>query len=118
MESTGSRGLEPVEGELWKAILRLVIFLPLVLLLAYWSIRIGASRGQMWQGSRNLRVVERIALGPKSGLCIVKVGQEYYLMGISEQRIELLKELPHYEEQETPTLRGSWPVRRSPWSKE
>ena len=107
-----------MEGDLWKALLRLVIFLPLVLLLAYWSIRIGASRGQMWQGSRNLQVMERIALGTKAGLCIVKVGREYYLIGISEQKIELLKELPQYEEQETPKLRGSWQNLMGPRTKE
>lgn len=107
-----------MEGELWKALLRLVIFLPLVLLLAYWSIRFGASRGQMWQGSRNLRVMERIALGQKAGLCIVKVGQEYYLIGISEQKIELLKELPQYEEPETPKLKGPWQNLMGPGTKE
>ncbi|NLC77284.1 MAG: flagellar biosynthetic protein FliO [Clostridia bacterium] len=97
-----------MERELWTAVLRIVIFLPLVLLLAYFSIKVGASRGQMWTGSGNLRLVERIALGPKAGLCIVKVGQEYYLIGVSEQKVELLKELPHYVEQEKPKLRGSW----------
>ena len=103
-----------MEGDLWKALLRLFLFLPLVLLLAYFSIRIGASRSQLWRGSHSMQIMERVALGPKAGLCIVKVGQQYYLIGVSEQRVELLKELPHYQEPEIPKLKGSWPKWMSP----
>lgn len=87
-----------MEGELWKAVLRLIFFLPLVLLLAYWSIKIGATRGPWTKGSSQMRLVERIALSPKTGLCVVKIGSSYYLIGTSEQSVKLLKELPDYEE--------------------
>lgn len=105
-----------MEGELWKAILRLIIFLPLVLLLAYWSIKVGASRGPLSQNTRNMRLVERIALGPKTGLCIVRISGKYYLIGISEQKVELLKELADYGEAE-PVEMGvqNWQKLRGPW---
>lgn len=113
-----------MEGELWKAILRIIIFLPMVVLLAYFSIKLGASRGQMWQSSGSMRIVERIPLGAKAGLCIVKVGEEYYLIGVSEQGVSLLKELPHYREtgkaghKEWQNWRGSWTKWMNPRGKE
>lgn len=115
-----------MEGELWKALLRVIIFLPLVLLLAYWSIRFGASKGPLSQSSKTMNIVERIAVGPKSSLCIVKIGEQYLLIGISEQKIELLKELPDYGEldsikmgvQERQNLRGLWNNWLGPKTKE
>ncbi|HHW08101.1 MAG TPA: flagellar biosynthetic protein FliO [Clostridia bacterium] len=105
-----------MEGDLWTAVLRVIIFLPLVVLLAYWSIKFGASRGQLWQGSGSMRVVERLPLGPKTGLCIVRVGEEYYLIGISEAGVSLLKELPHYRET-AQVGNGEWQNWRDSWTK-
>lgn len=87
-----------MEGELWKALLRLVVFLPLILLLAYWSIKLAAVRGPFSQNSKNIQLVERLPLGVKNSICVIKVTGQYYLMGVSEQRVELLKELPDYQE--------------------
>lgn len=105
-----------MEGDLWTAILRVILFLPIVVLLAYWSIRIGASRGYFWQGSGSMRVVERLPLGPKAGLCIVKVGEEYYLIGFSEAGVNLLKELPHYQEA-VPAGHRDWQNWRDSWNR-
>lgn len=105
-----------MEGDLWKAVVRVIIFLPIVVLLAYWSIKLGASRGQWWQDSGSMRVVDRLLLGPKAGLCIVKVGEEYYLIGFSEAGVNLLKELPDYQEP-VPLRHRDWQNWRDSWGK-
>lgn len=40
-----------------------------------------------------MRIVERMPLGQKSSLCIVKVLDKYYLMSCTEQHNEIIKEL-------------------------
>lgn len=92
-----------MEGELWKALLRLVIFLPLILLLAYWSIKLAAMKGPFSQGTKNMQLVEKLSLGTKNSLCVIKINGKYYLLGVSEQGVELLKELPDYQEIDTNT---------------
>ncbi|MFA5536017.1 MAG: flagellar biosynthetic protein FliO [Bacillota bacterium] len=103
-----------MEGEFWKALLRIAIFLPLVLLLAYWSIKLAAVRGPFSQGSKNMQIIERLPLTTKNSLYVVKLSEQYFLIGVSEQRVELLKELSDYPEikrnssLEWERLQGSW----------
>lgn len=49
------------------------------------------------QGTRNLRIVERMPLSQKSSLCIVKVLDKYYLMSCTEQHNEIIRELEEGE---------------------
>ncbi|NLM46499.1 MAG: flagellar biosynthetic protein FliO [Firmicutes bacterium] len=45
-------------------------------------------------GSRaNLRVVERLALGARLSLCLVKVGKRYLLLGVTPTRVDFLAEI-------------------------
>lgn len=53
------------------------------------------------QGSKNMQIVERLPLSPKSSLCIVKVLDKYYLMSCTEQHNELIQELDMTEEKTT-----------------
>ena len=88
-----------MKWEFWKALLRLAIFLPLVIGLAYWSIRFGAKKGgYLTAASKNMRLLERLSLGPKACLCIVQVSGRYYLLGVTEREITLLRELTDYRE--------------------
>ncbi|HHX51437.1 MAG TPA: flagellar biosynthetic protein FliO [Clostridia bacterium] len=90
-----------MEWEFWKALLRLAIFLPLVIGLAYWSIRFGATKGgYLTAASKNMRLMERLSLGPKTGLCIVQVAGRYYLLGVTEREVTFLQELTDYTESE------------------
>jgi len=75
---------------------RMVLVLALVLVLAYFSLRLGLPK--LYPGSpsgtRLMTVVERLALAPKSWLYIVKVGEEFLLIGVDGGEITYLKELP------------------------
>ena len=85
------------------AILRLLILLPLVLGLAYLVIRFGL-RGFGYsyagQSSFGMSVIDRLPLGPKSSLVVVRVAGNYFLMSCNEGKVELLRELDSYPEVE------------------
>lgn len=85
---------------LWLFI-RLIIVLPLVLALAYFTIKYGLARGRGFAttGTRHMRVVEHLPLGPKGGLALVEVGGRYYLMAFQENNVSLLKEFDTLPEQ-------------------
>ncbi|HHX74349.1 MAG TPA: flagellar biosynthetic protein FliO [Firmicutes bacterium] len=45
-------------------------------------------------GSRaNMRVVDRLALGVRISLCLVKVGKRYLLLGVTPTRVDCLAEI-------------------------
>lgn len=70
--------------------------LAVVLALAYVSIKFGYQRLYQLQFNqeRLMNVVERMALGPKAGLYIVEIKGEVLLIGVNENQISCLKELP------------------------
>lgn len=77
---------------LWLFI-KLITLLPLILFLAYLTIKYGLSRaGGAAMGSKYMRRVDHLPLGPKTGLTLVEVGGRYYLVACQENQITLLKE--------------------------
>lgn len=97
-----------VDFSIWEAVLRLVIFLPLVMVLAYVAVRYGL--GHYYRSASvggGMRVVERISLSPKSFLAVVKVGDHYYLVAAGEGGTRLLQELSDYQEKEAPVAAGT-----------
>ncbi|WP_227767225.1 flagellar biosynthetic protein FliO [Zhaonella formicivorans] len=82
--------------DLFGAVLRLMIFLPLVVVLAYLSIKYGLGKAQHFRVAAHLQVVDRLILGPKAGLYVVKVVDRYYVLAVNEHRTTLLKELADY----------------------
>ncbi|KUK81058.1 MAG: Flagellar biogenesis protein [Pelotomaculum thermopropionicum] len=78
---------------IWAAV-RLLVFLPLVLGLAYLVLKYGlARRYAVKPGTRHMRLVEQLSLGPKTGLSLVELGGRYYLMAHQENSVQLIKEL-------------------------
>lgn len=85
-----------MEFEFWKALLRIIITLPFVLLLAFLFIKYVVVRKKSSFGQGYLQVIEQIGVGNRANLIIVRIGEEYYLFGVTEQRIELLLKLDDY----------------------
>lgn len=97
-----------MDQEMFAAIVRLVIFLPVVAALAYFTVKYGLARRQGWFGARRyLRVVEQLPLGPRTGLSLVQVGKEYFLIGFHDGKLSLLKEFAQLPE-ELPAAAAAW----------
>lgn len=88
-----------MDWQFFWALLRLLVFLPLVLGLAYLATRYVASWRYRWQGGGPyLEVVEHLALGPRTGLYVVRLGNKYCLFAGTEAGLNLIKELEDYPE--------------------
>lgn len=76
--------------------IKMMLALVLVLVLAYFSLKLGFPRlySSSFSGEKNMAIVERLALTPKAWLYIVKVGEEIMLIGVDGTNITYLKELP------------------------
>lgn len=85
-----------LEFDFWKALLRILIFLPLVLIFALFFIRFFLSRKSFSFHRGYLQVMEQTGIGNKASLVIVKVGEEYFLYSVTENQIQMINKLPDY----------------------
>jgi len=85
--------------ESFLAFMRVLFSLLFVLALAWWCTRYGLPLLQGTQARRksNMAVVERIPLGMRGSLCLVKVGERFLLIGLTPVKIECLAEIPASE---------------------
>ena len=80
--------------ELYKVYLRLLLVYPLIIVLAYFGLRFFLHRFAPAFGlGRRVQVLERTALNNRTFLFVVKVDEDYLLIGVSAYTIALLKEL-------------------------
>ena len=86
-----------MEWDFWGALLRLIICLPVVVILIYAVIKYGLARNY-YRKQGSLQVLEQVFLSPKTRIAIIKVADEYLLIGCSEKDIVLLKQLDAYPE--------------------
>lgn len=81
-------------GEMIAAALRLLIVLPLVTAMAYFFIKYGlARRSRILSGTRRMRIVEQLPIGPKTFITLVDVGGVYYLLAQHENGVTVVNEL-------------------------
>lgn len=72
---------------------QMIFALVIVILLIYITSKFGKKfTGQSLR--RNLRIVDRLAVSNKSSICVVKVGEEVLLLGVTENNINILEKLP------------------------
>lgn len=99
--------MQPVDKEIWWAYFKIAISLPLVLLLAYISIRYLGRKNFSCAGRRRMRVREQLWLGAKTAIHLIEVGGNIFLIGQQEGGLFLLKELnelPAFLEEEKNAL--------------
>ena len=80
-------------------ILGSLIMIVLILLFTYWATRWYARRMGPSLSGRNIRIVDRAALSNSASLVIARVCGKYYLLGVGEKGVTLLRELEDFEEQ-------------------
>ncbi len=86
--------------EVYQAALRLLLVFPLVIILTYFGLRYFLGRFAPAFGmGRRVQVLERSALNNRTFLYVVKVGDDYLLVGATVNSVVLLKDLgPHWGE--------------------
>lgn len=70
------------------------IFMSAIILgAAYYVTKYIAKRGFKASGNKNLKIVESVSLGIDKSLMLVKVGEQYLLLGSTQKSISMLAEI-------------------------
>lgn len=83
-----------MDSQFIASILKLIIFLPVVIILAYVCLKFGGNRMMNMGGGRLIRIVERVPLSSKSFICIAIINDTPYVISSTESKVEILMELP------------------------
>ena len=86
-----------VDGEFWLLILKIIVFLPFVLFLLYFSLKYGGNKLQKLQNGKYMKILDRISLSKENSIIVVKIGEKAYAISSSAKEIAILFELPKEE---------------------
>jgi flagellar protein FliO/FliZ len=86
-----------IDGEFWMLMFKIIVFLPLILLLLYLSLKYGGNKLQKLQNGKYMKILDRIALSKDNSIVVVKIGEKAYAISSSSKKIEILFELPKEE---------------------
>ena len=75
-----------------------LVMIALVLVLTYYATRWYAGRMGPAVSGKNIRVIDRVSLSNNAALVIACVCGKYYLLGMSEHGVTLIRELEDFEE--------------------
>lgn len=74
-----------------------ILAIILILFLTYIASKYISKKVPMANNGGNIRIVERMALAQDKFLAVIEISNKYYLIGVSSNNINLLKELDDYE---------------------
>ena len=77
----------------WASVAKLILALPVVVVLAYLSLRMSASVSARAAVGANLEVLEKKALSKNQFLYIVKAGTSYHLMAGPDHNMTLIRDM-------------------------
>ncbi|HBM81495.1 MAG: flagellar biosynthetic protein FliO [Clostridiales bacterium] len=80
-------------GEFAASIIKIIIFLPMIILLAYISIKIGGRGISNMTNGRIIKIIEKVPLSGKAFLCVAQIEDKYYALSCTEKSIDVLMEL-------------------------
>ncbi|MEG0895886.1 MAG: flagellar biosynthetic protein FliO [Oscillospiraceae bacterium] len=70
-----------------------ILAVVLVLVLCYYSCKFIGKRYGTTAGGHNIKIMEKVMFSQDKGIAIVKICDEYYCVGISNQSINILTKL-------------------------
>ncbi|MBU5483025.1 flagellar biosynthetic protein FliO [Clostridium sp. MSJ-11] len=85
-------------------LLKILIFLPFILLLIYTSLKMGGDKLQNIQNGRYMKILDRLPLSKDNAILAVKIGDKGYIVSSSNGKVEILFPL---EEDELKKLESS-----------
>lgn len=77
----------------FKMIFELMIYLPFILFLIYFSLKLGGSKLQSIQSGNYIKIVEKVTLTKDSQIMLIKLGDKGYVMSCTKERNEILSQL-------------------------
>lgn len=86
-----------MDVQFWWMFLKIVIFLPFILILIYISMKYGGSKLQNIQNGKYIKILERASISKENSLLVVKIGQKGYVMASTNRKIEIITELSQEE---------------------
>ena len=93
-----------IEFNFTEGLIKLFIALPVVISMAYLSLRIANRYMKNFGNTKNLEVIETVQVYSKAALSIVRILDGYYVLGVSEHGVETIREL---SKDEAGTIRKS-----------
>lgn len=72
---------------------RSVLTVLIVLVIAYWCSHVLARQWVKNSGSANLQIIEQLQVGQNQRILLLKTGESYYLIGVSQAGIQCLGEV-------------------------
>ena len=77
--------------------LKIIIFLPVILLLVYISIKYGGNKLQNIQNGKYIKILERTNVSKTNSLFVVKLGEKAYVMASTNKDMKIISELSEEE---------------------
>lgn len=81
----------------WFMLLKIIIFLPFILVLFYLSVKYGGSKLLQIQNGRFIKVLERVPISKENSLVVVKIGDKGYILSSTTGKMDTLMELSSEE---------------------
>jgi flagellar protein FliO/FliZ len=81
----------------WVMLLKIVVFLPFILVLFYLSVKYGSSKLQGIQNGKFIKVLERVPLSKENSLLVVKIGDKGYVLTSAAGKVDTLLEISEDE---------------------
>ncbi|MGE5484279.1 MAG: flagellar biosynthetic protein FliO [Ignavibacteriales bacterium] len=78
-------------------VIQALFFLVVVAGLAYVAARFLGARAMRFSQGRAIRLLEMVSLGPRKHACIVSVGDRAFLLGVTDQSVSKIAEIPSQE---------------------
>jgi flagellar protein FliO/FliZ len=86
-----------MDGQLLSMILKIVLFLPFVVLLIYISLKYGGTGLRRLQNGKFIKIIERVPISKENNILVIKMGSKAYVVTSTNNSIEILKELDDAE---------------------
>jgi flagellar protein FliO/FliZ len=86
-----------IEVEFWILLLKILVFLPFILLILYLSLKYGGNKLQKLQDGRYMKILDRVSLSKDNSIIVVKIGEKAYAISSSSKEIRILFEVPQEE---------------------
>ncbi|MDP4143284.1 MAG: flagellar biosynthetic protein FliO [Bacillota bacterium] len=71
-------------------IIKIIVFLPFVILLIYLSLKYGGGKLQSIQNGKHIKILERVPLSKENALFTVKIGEKGYVISSTSSKVEIL----------------------------